>query len=164
LLFWQGVPFRRRLICAGITLVAALALKAGVDLLSGNPSPLFTMTYQVTDLLSKAAYEHQPITGALTFKTSRLAANLREIFVLKIDSPLFINAGLLVALLLLPIKKRPIGMLKVITGVFILGIFLFGVINEYRIWFELIPISLYALDIYFFHLPMEPSMNLIKNR
>jgi hypothetical protein len=43
-----------------------------------------------------------------------------------------------------------ISWLKAIGVLFILGNFLFGNIIEYRIWFELIPLSLLAINIYFF--------------
>ena len=52
----------------------------------------------------------------------------------------------LVAFLLLPAHDNKIRSLKLIAIVFALGNFLFGVIAEYRIWFELIPFSLYAIE------------------
>jgi hypothetical protein len=131
-LFWEGVSLRRKLLYIGITLVASLVIKTGVDLVTANPSLLFTMTYSTRS------------------GTTRIIDNIRQLLILRIDSPLFIDAGLLVALLLLPIGKRPLLMLKLIAIAFILGNFVFGQIFEYRIWFEMIPISLYALDVYFF--------------
>lgn len=131
-LFWEGAPLRRKLLYVGITLLASLIIKIGVDLFTANPSILLTMTYRTR-------------SGAI-----RIIENIRQLLTLRIDSPLFIDAGLLAALLLLPINKRPLLMLKLIAIAFTLGNFLFGQIFEFRIWFEMIPISLYALDVYFF--------------
>ncbi len=130
--FWEEVPLRRRLIYVGITLLTSLVIKAGIDIITANPSFIFTMTYSTKS------------------GSSRIIENIRQLLVLRLDSPIFIDAGLLVALLLLPIGKRPLLMLKLIAIAFILGNFVFGQIFEYRIWFEMIPISLYALDVYFF--------------
>jgi len=131
-LFWEDAPLRRKLLFIGITLLASLLVKIGVDFITANPSPIFTMT-------------HVNPNG-----TIRLIENLQQLFTLRADSPIFIDAGLLFALLLLPTGKRPLAMLKLIAVGFVLGNFFFGEILEYRIWFEIIPISLYALDIYFF--------------
>ena len=65
-------------------------------------------------------------------------------------SPVFINAGLLLAFLLLPIVNRRMLILKVICLLFIIGTFTFGAIVEYRIWFEMIPISLCGLEMCLF--------------
>ncbi|MCI0550618.1 MAG: hypothetical protein L0287_06665, partial [Anaerolineae bacterium] len=67
--------------------------------------------------------------------------NLRDIL------PFFINAGTLIALFLLPNTHKNIFTLKVIAILFILGNMLFGNIIEYRIWFEMIPFALYAMDV-----------------
>lgn len=64
--------------------------------------------------------------------------------------PVFINAGLLLAFLLLPIVNRRMLILKMICLLFIIGTFTFGVIVEYRIWFEMIPISLCGLEMCLF--------------
>ncbi len=150
LLFWEGVTRRRKLIFTGATLAAALMVKTTVDLITRNPSPLFTMTYRSSDFSIIAAYLRQPVTTGFTFQTSLLAENLRQIFTWQLVTPLLVNAGLLLSLFILPFKNRTIVMLKVTALVFTLGILVFGVINEFRIWFEMIPVSLYALELYFF--------------
>jgi len=129
-LFWENVPLRKKLRYLGITLILSLLIKTGVDLITSNPSPIITMSFSRHDV-------------------PRIISNLELLFALRLDSAFFIDAGLLLALLLLPISNRQIGMLKLIAGLFIVGTFFTGVINEYRIWFELIPISLFALDLYF---------------
>ena len=150
LLFMEGTTRRRKLIYTGLTLAAALAAKTAVDLITGNPSPLFTMTYRVSDFSLFAAYLHQPVTTKFSWQTSLLFQNLREIFTWQLDTPLLVNTGLLLALFILPFRNRVIVMLKVTAFLFALGILLFGVIHEFRIWFEMIPVSLAAIDLYLF--------------
>ena len=55
------------------------------------------------------------------------------------------NAGTLFAMLVVPVWTRNVLLFKTIAVCFIANNFLFGVINEYRIWFELIPLSLATL-------------------
>lgn len=62
--------------------------------------------------------------------------------------PLFVNAGLLMAFYIAPASgNKNITALKIISIPFFLGQMLFGGITEYRIWFEMIPFALYALDL-----------------
>jgi hypothetical protein len=139
--FWQ-VPWRRRLLAMVTTAVSALFLKGVVDVVTGNPSPIFTMT------LRDGPEIHRYIT------------NLHHLVAVGnwTRHPVFINAGLLMSLLLMPMGDRRIRMVQIIAMLFILGNFLFGNIVEYRIWFELVPLSLYAIEIYFSHpaLATEP--------
>lgn len=141
-LFWQ-VPWRRRLLAMVTAAVSALFLKGVVDVVTANPSPILTMT------LRDGPDVHRYIT------------NLQHLVAVGnwTRHPVFINAGLLVSLLLLPIGDRRIRTVQVIAILFILGNFLFGNIAEYRIWFELVPLSLYAIEIYFFRpaLATEPG-------
>jgi len=58
----------------------------------------------------------------------------------------FINAGTLLAFFILPITNKNTLYFKLLAIPFVLGIFLFGVLDEYRIWFEMIPFSLYVID------------------
>lgn len=66
-------------------------------------------------------------------------------YVLHHVGPLGINAGLLVALAILPVTSRHGWTLRVIAVLFAFGVMTHAVVYEYRIWFELMPISLYAL-------------------
>lgn len=151
LLFWPGASWKKRILFASISLVAGLGVKTAVDLITGNPSPLFTMTYRDIYAISlSAAYQHTSVRGGSLFAVSLLKSNILKIFTMWPDSPFFINAGLLTVLFVLPIKQKAVAMLKCIAGLFLVGNLLFGVINEYRIWFEMIPIALYALDLYLF--------------
>ena len=61
----------------------------------------------------------------------------------------FLNAGTLLAFIILPFKKYPMLMLKVIAILLLIGLFSSGSIREYRIFFGLIPIALYGIYLYF---------------
>ena len=52
----------------------------------------------------------------------------------------------LLAFFLLPTKDEKIRSMKYIALAFLLGNLFFGIFNEYRIWFEMIPFALYAID------------------
>ena len=132
-LFWDQVPLRRRLVAILATLLATFCLKGSVDLITANPSPIVTMTLR---------------DGPGVY---RFSDNIRQLLYGRVwtNHPFFINSGLLASLLILPMGDRRIHMLKAIGILFILGNFFFGNIIEYRIWFEVIPLSLYAIDVYF---------------
>jgi hypothetical protein len=61
------------------------------------------------------------------------------------NHPLLADAGLLVAFWIFPGRGEHLPALRLIFLLFTLLTFLFGIILEYRIWFELIPIALYPL-------------------
>jgi hypothetical protein len=61
--------------------------------------------------------------------------------------PFFINAGTLLAFLILPSAgNKNILAFKALTILFIAGNLMFGILTEYRIWIEAAPFALYALD------------------
>lgn len=156
-IFLEKVPWRRKLLLAGIASLAGIAVKLAVDLLTGNPSPLLSMTYMI-EPGQMAAYLHVPMNAPFRFEFSRLAANLPSLFSWRWDSLLFVDAGLLLVLLLLPIKPYPLAMFKVIAVIFLLGNLVFGVITEYRIWFEMIPLALYGIDLTLFKDLKSPEL------
>ena len=130
-LFQGDVRIRRRLAWFAGSLVAGFALKGIADVITQNPSPLFTMT--VGDA-----------PGAI-----RILDNIHELFSTRMDHPILADAGLVLSILILPPVNARIRMLKTIGVAFVLGNLTFGMIAEYRIWFEIIPLSLYALFLYF---------------
>jgi len=132
LLFWDKVPIRKRLVLIGITLAVSISLRAIVDLLTANPSLLLTMTIR-----------HGP-------GPDRYVENIRQLLDVKANPVVFIDSGLLATLLLLPVGDRRVMMLKAIGVLLVLGNLFFGTIIEYRIWFEAIPLALYAIELYFF--------------
>jgi len=144
LLVWAGVPFketalvlclfplalelssRERAAWGGVTLLGALLVKLGCDLAAGNTAVGLTMA-------ADSFYDE----GSLWWW------NLRQ---LATGLPLLVNAGTLVAFLLVPGTDRTLRTFKLIALAFGAGNILFGVITEFRIWFELIPLALFSLD------------------
>jgi hypothetical protein len=59
--------------------------------------------------------------------------------------PFFINAGLLWAFIVIPFKSRNSAAIKCIFWLFVIAVLTNAVVFEYRIWFELIPLCVYAL-------------------
>jgi hypothetical protein len=66
-----------------------------------------------------------------------------------------INAGTLLVFYLLPSGNRNILYLKLMSIPFVLGIILFANAGEYRIWFEMLPFSLYAMDVVIYGDPLK---------
>ena len=130
-LFWDKAPWRRRLLYFVLASVACLAVKVAIDFATRSPRPVLTMT-----------------TGAGT-PGDRFLLNLRYLRQLTVGHPIFINAGTLLAFLLLPGRSQRLWMLRTICLLFSAGIFVCGIIAEYRIWFEMIPIALYGLELHF---------------
>jgi hypothetical protein len=144
LAIWLGMPFketaivlsafplalalsnRERALWAGTALAGCLALKVGLDLATGNSAVGLTMA-------TASFFDEGPLWWW----------NLRQIGQ---GVPLWVNGGTLLAFLLLPNTGRTLVTFKAIALAFGLGNLLFGVITEYRIWFELIPLGLYALE------------------
>ncbi|MBE0670307.1 MAG: hypothetical protein IH588_06950 [Anaerolineales bacterium] len=119
------LPWRQRLALLAGVLVLSIGVKVFIDWYT-NSLLFFTMKTQLE-------------TGSEYYFRS----NLR---VFKNLIPYFINSGTLIVLFLLPNADRKIFYLKLISIPFIFGIFLFGIADEFRVWFELIPFSLYSLD------------------
>lgn len=140
-LFMDHVPGRKRAINFMAVLGISVILKIIVDLLTTNPSPLLSMS------------------STNTFGSLLIIDNISDFFRLSFQHPILVNAGLVLSLLLLPLINLRIRMLKMICIIFVLGNFLFAVIDEYRIWFELIPLSLYGIDIYFFGASDQPILH-----
>ena len=79
--------------------------------------------------------------GALS--ASYLLQNLKAFASLP---PFLINAGTLLSFFLLPAVHPKVSALKMMAVLFALGNFLFGTVLEFRIWFELIPFALFAIE------------------
>ena len=124
-------PWERRIrdfaVATGLCLLAKMALDVAV----GISLPGMSMT-----------------TGDET--SSNILANLRAL--VHVDhhflvNPLLVNAGTLLALFLLPHRDSRVLMLKIVALFFTANLLLFGRITEYRIWFEMIPLALYSLEL-----------------
>jgi hypothetical protein len=123
------VPWRRRLKLAFIAGALFVLVKVAVDLMVGNPVPFFSPSIRPP--------------GA---RNLRLEGNVAELLSTPLSMhPIWINAGTLVALLALPGKDRTLLMLKGVAASFVLSIFVFAEIREFRLWFEMAPLAVYAL-------------------
>jgi hypothetical protein len=129
-LFCDDLPIKRRIAFLVVTVMISLLLRGAVDLATANPSPIWTMT-------AVGGPDH----------VVRLGVNVKQVLDLRANHPIFVDAGLLLALLVLPIENRQVLMLKIVAVLLTIGNLVFAVITEYRIWFEAIPLALYGLDI-----------------
>ena len=102
-------------------------VKLGIDLFTRSATPVLTM--------------ETGLGGALS--ASYLLQNLRAFSSLP---PFLINAGTLLSFFVLPAMSPKVTALKWIAVVFAIGNFLFGTVLEFRIWFELIPFALFAIE------------------
>lgn len=124
---FADLPWKRRILMFTSGLGLCIIIKILIDMYVQAPI-FFTMEY---GLLNK------------NFMGSYMLRNLRNF---KEVIPLFSNAGLIIILFLCPNLNKEIVALKFIAVIFIVGNTLFGIVTEYRVWFEIIPFGLYALD------------------
>lgn len=135
-LFWDELPLRRRLgYAAGCALVAGI-VKIGIDIATHNPSWGFTMEYGVLGPLVGLGKSE---LGIVFFY------NVKVLATCIVNHPIFVNAGTFVVFLLLPVADREDLMWKVIGGLFLIGVMSFAIVNEYRVFFEVIPLSLWGI-------------------
>ncbi len=133
-------PWRQRLNLFFSAVVLCAAAKAAIDLYAHAGIPLFTM---------ETEHEFGSRIG-----TSYLVDNL---VTLSRGRVLLVNGGMLLAFLLLPAPDRPARAMKAIAAVFLAALLLFGLIHEFRIFFEMIPLALYSLAITVFRSnPLRP--------
>ncbi len=86
--------------------------------------------------------------GALihSMTTRHSGNNLTYLLTPILENPLLVNGGTLLVLLLMPIRDRIDMALRAVAVCFLYGIFKYGNMIEYRIFFEMIPVALAALD------------------
>lgn len=134
-LFWQNLSLQRRLAYFLAAAVGCVSVKLAIDLITGSPSLLLTMTFDNFGLLGEIAETHQGF-----------AYNWKALTKLYLNHPIFVNAGTFVIFLLLLPKDLEDWMWKALGVLFLAGVMLCGVINEARVFFEMIPISLWAIN------------------
>jgi len=71
--------------------------------------------------------------------------------------PVFVNVGTLLIFFLLPAKDRDDWMWKSVALVFVAGIMAAGIITEYRIFWEMIPLSITRIAKEWDHLPIHTT-------
>ena len=120
-----SLPWPKRGLYAALALLGCALIKIGIDLATANSAVGVTMAW-----------------GSFRDEGSLIAWNLRE---LAQGYPLAVNGGTLLALLLLPASRRELVAFKAIAAAFVVGNYLFGMVSEFRIWFEMIPLALYGL-------------------
>lgn len=120
------LPWRRRAAWAGAALLGCAVIKVALDLATQNGAVGLTMAVD-------SFYDEGPLWWW----------NLRQ---LSLGYPLLVNGGTLLAFLLLPNASRTLVAFKAIALAFVAGNFLFGIVTESRIWFEMIPLALYGLE------------------
>ncbi|MFH0821690.1 MAG: hypothetical protein V2B18_02990 [Pseudomonadota bacterium] len=137
-LFWEGLPLRRRVAFALGTLAACGLLKIGIDILTKNPSIGITMQF----------YSDGPLVldGV---KEKGILYNLAALTRLYLNHPVFINGGTFLIFLCLPVKDREDLTWKAVGVSFLVGNLFCAVINEYRVFHEMIPVSLWAIQKHF---------------
>ena len=122
--FWKNIK-RESWTLFFLSLSLCLGVKIAIDLFVRASTPFMTMEYYTNEV-------QIPI----------FIANLKQLSFYT----LLINAGTFLAFLILPAREEAVKVFKLLALVFIVGNFLFGIVAEYRIWFEMIPFALYSLD------------------
>jgi tetratricopeptide (TPR) repeat protein len=72
---------------------------------------------------------------------SVLPNNILTLFRPELRHVLFVNAGSLFIILLLPWRNRRDVIFKLLIVTYIIGEFFYGIINEFRIWYEILPLG-----------------------
>lgn len=126
-------PWKKRVQYFIISGVLCVTVKVIIDLLLGTPLPFFTMEH--------AHMVDNKLQGLYLFYNIK-------ILLYQYSMPLFVNGGMLLAFILIPAFNREARIMKLISYAFITSILLFGIILEYRIFFEIIPFCLYYLSQY----------------
>jgi hypothetical protein len=75
------------------------------------------------------------------FWSSLLPYNVQTLFSLNLRHVLFANAGSLFIIMLLPWRNRRDVVFKLLIVWFVVGEFFWGTINEFRVWYELLPLG-----------------------
>ena len=131
-LFCTEKSWKQRLVSFCAVVLLCLLVKIGIGLLTNPEQFLVTMTNRERS--------GEPL---------RIGTNLFYILRYKWPAtPLLVNAGTLLVLFLLPSSSWNIWMLKTIGVLFVAGILTYGLINEFRIFFEMIPLALYGMDLW----------------
>lgn len=122
-LFWESLSAKKRVWLAGTTVAGCVCLRLLIDAFTDGHA-----TYYFMSMINEAP--------------ARLLYNIDALVSPMLFHPIFINAGTLIILFLLPSKDRDDLMWKSVAVLFSLGIMLGGSITEYRIFWEMIPLSI----------------------
>jgi hypothetical protein len=136
-LFWKDLSRNARLAYTLVSIAGCAAVKIGIDIFTHNPSLGFSMEFIV----------YGPLVGRSVQETGiALVYNIHTFLTPILNHPLFINGGTFFAFLVLPMRDADDLMWKTVGLLFLAGMMVFSVINEYRVFFEMIPVSLWAIS------------------
>ena len=122
--FYEKMPFRKRLIFSAACFMAGAAVKICCDILAGNSIPFFTIATHYSNVNYAGHYWC-------------VAQNIDLLFRPWINHVLFAVGGIWLAIAFLP--KRAL-MFKIIALEYGLFLFFSGILSEFRLWQEFIPI------------------------
>lgn len=129
ILLGEHWPWKKRIIGFAATAVACLLTRKLLMAGYGVKTMFFA--------LNNSGNFHE-----LVLKTWALfAGNIRLLFSLHLNHVLFTNAGALLLMMLIPWRTRRDVVFKILAVVFIIGQFLCGIIIEFRVWYEILPLG-----------------------
>ena len=115
-----------------LSLAACLMAKAAIDLYVHVPLVIFTMEH---------GYQAQNPDNLYLIRNLKALMSVHFL-------PLLVNGGTLLTLLILQPANQTGRALRAIGCVFVGAILCFGMVDEFRIFFEMIPLALYSLAIF----------------
>lgn len=122
-------PWKKRIAGFAVTLIGCLLTRKLLMAAYGVKTMFFA--------LNNAENAHE-----LVLKTwGVLLDNLHLLFGASLNHVLFTNAGALFIMMLIPWRNRRDIVFKILAVVFIIGQFLCGIIVEFRIWYEILPLG-----------------------
>jgi len=143
---WIGALFKETTLCCALLILLGEQWSWRKRILG------FAGTVLITFASYKFLMSHYHLSGHVLamnqaantpdlFLKSVLVNNLHVLFSLDPRHVLFVNAGSLFLMLLIPWKDRRGVILKLVIITYVIGEFFWGVINEFRIWYEVLPLG-----------------------
>lgn len=127
ILLGEHWTWKKRVAGFAATVIATFALTELLMALYGVKAPMFSM--------NDANHASDVI------RNTRLFYNFNLLFSLDVRHILFVNAGSLLIIMLIPWRSRRDVVFKLMIIAFVLGQFFCGIIREFRIWYELLPLG-----------------------
>jgi hypothetical protein len=122
-------PLKKRIIAFGVAMAVYMVLRKVLIAFCGVDTMLFALnnSHSLPDMLRKT--------------WSVLSSNTNELFSAHLNNFVFVNAGGLLIVMLFPWRTRREVVLKTLMICFVIGQFLCGIIVEFRVWYELLPLG-----------------------